>query len=178
MRIGGAQLDVSLLEDWPSENGCFIQNPVNTSRVKDCVPLLIFRNGCSTCSMTRSPDGGRIDTMADESVPLTRETSRRRQFLRLPVSLPVLGRAPQFPGEALRGMVLNVSGGGMLAEFPVELVPGSAVDFVIQTRHGQLEVEGEVIWTSIAEGRIRHGVAFPEPRGQAFAVDLFLGENR
>ena len=103
-------MDVSLLEDWPSENGCFIQDPVNTSRVKDCVPLLIFRNGCSTCSMTRSHDGGRIDTMADESAPSTSETPRRRQFLRVPVSLPVLGRAPQFPGEALRGMVLNVKG--------------------------------------------------------------------
>jgi hypothetical protein len=175
MRIGGAQFDVSLLEEWPSENGCFIQDPVYTPRVKDCVPLLIFRNGCSTCSMRRSPDGGRIDAMADGSVPSSSETPRRRQFLRMPVSLPVLGRAPQFPGEALRGMVLNVSGGGMLAEFPVELVPGSVVD---QTRHGEQEVEGKVIWISIAEGRIRHGVAFPEPRGQAFAMDLFLGENR
>jgi hypothetical protein len=52
------------------------------------------------------------------------------------------------------------------------------VDFLIQTRHGQLEVEGEVIWTSIAKGRIRHGVVFPEPRGDAFALNLFLGENR
>jgi hypothetical protein len=42
MRFGGAQLDVSLLEDWPSENGCFIQDPVNTSRVKDCVSTLNF----------------------------------------------------------------------------------------------------------------------------------------
>ncbi len=116
--------------------------------------------------------------MADESVPSTSETPRRRQYLRVPVSLPVLGRAPQFPGEALRGMVLNVSGGGMLAEFPVELVPGSVADFVIQTRHGEQEVEGRVVWISIAKGRIRHGVAFPEPKGQAFAMDLFLGENR
>ncbi len=98
--------------------------------------------------------------------------------MRLPVSLPVLGRAPQFPGEGLRGTVCNVSGGGMLAEFPVELVPGSAVDFILETRRGPLAVEGRVVWTSINQGRIRHGVAFPEPRGHAFAVDLFLGENR
>jgi hypothetical protein len=102
----------------------------------------------------------------------------RRQFVRLPVSLPVVGRAPQFPGEALQGTVRNISGGGMMAEFPVELVPGSAAEFQLQTRRGPLAVAGRVIWASISESRVRHGVAFAEPKGQAFAMDLFLGENR
>ena len=116
--------------------------------------------------------------MADEDGPPMGEASRKRQYPRLPVSLPVLGRAPQFPGEALQGTVLNVSGGGMLAEFPVELVPGSTADFAIQTGRGPVEVEGKVVWTSVAESRVRHGVAFSEPRGHAFAMDLFLGESR
>ncbi len=65
-----------------------------------------------------------------------------------------------------------------MAEFPVEMVPGSSMDLVLQTRWGPLEVEGTVVWASASEGKIFHGVAFPEPKGQDFAVDLFVAESR
>jgi hypothetical protein len=35
-----------------------------------------------------------------------------------------------------------------------------------------------VVWTASSRQQIRHGVAFPEPKGHDFAMDLFLGENR
>ncbi len=106
------------------------------------------------------------------------ETLGKRRYVRLPVSLPVIGRAVQFPGEEIRGMIRNVSAGGMMAELPVEMVPGSSMDLALQTRWGPLEVEGTVVWTSASEGKIFHGVAFPEPKGQDFAVDLFVAESR
>ncbi len=108
----------------------------------------------------------------------TSEYLGKRRYVRLPVSLPVIGRAGQFPGEAIRGTIRNVSAGGVMAEFPVEMVPGSSMDLVLQTRWGPLEVEGRVVWTTVSAGRIRHGVAFPEPKGRDFAVDLFVAESR
>lgn len=101
----------------------------------------------------------------------------RRQFIRLPVSLPVIGRAVRFAGEDLRGGVRNIGAGGLMAELPMEVVPSSAVTLVFQTQRGTLEVAGQVMWTAVTEGMIRHGVAFADPNRQAFAVALFLCES-
>ncbi|MBI4572339.1 MAG: PilZ domain-containing protein [candidate division NC10 bacterium] len=106
------------------------------------------------------------------------ENLGRRRFVRLPVVVPVVGRAVQFPGEEIQGMVRNIAAGGVLVEFPVQMVPGSVVDLVLQTRGGPREMEGKVVWTSAVEGKIHHGIAFPEPKEQTFALELFLHENR
>ncbi len=100
-----------------------------------------------------------------------------RRFGRLPVAVPVVSRAAQFGDTALHGMVWNIGGGGLLAKFPVQIVPGSVVDLVLQTRTGPLAVNGQVAWTEPPGTQIGHGIAFSEPRGDDFASDLFLGEN-
>ncbi len=65
-----------------------------------------------------------------------------------------------------------------MAEFPVQMVSGSTLGLTLQTPWGPLEVEGRVVWTAVAQGKVRHGVAFPEPKEQDFAVDLFVAGSR
>jgi hypothetical protein len=105
------------------------------------------------------------------------QTVGHRRFGRLPVAMPVIGRAAQFGDTELHGMVWNIGGGGLLAKFPVQIAPGSVVDLVLQTRTGPLAVDGQVAWTEPPGTQIGHGIAFREPRGDDFASDLFLGEN-
>lgn len=116
--------------------------------------------------------------MTDASARQTGELPEVRRFRRFPVSLPVTGRAGQFPREDIEGVVRNVSAGGLMAEFPVRLLPGSAIGLVLQRRFGPLPLEGRVVWTSESGGTVRHGLAFPEPKWPGFAMDLFLDENR
>jgi len=101
-----------------------------------------------------------------------------RRFVRLPVSLPVLGRAAQFGATEVHGTMGNLGGGGLMATFPVRIVPGSVVALVLQTRRGVLAVNGVVAWADPPGPQIRHGIAFREPRGDAFALELFQSENR
>ena len=102
-----------------------------------------------------------------------------RRFERVPVALPVIGQAPQFLGTALRGMARYVGAGGMMLEFPVEVVQGTVLRVILSTPRGPLEVEGEIVWTSSQshEGLVRHGLAFREPRDPGF-VDLVVGEHQ
>jgi hypothetical protein len=65
-----------------------------------------------------------------------------------------------------------------MAEFPVEMVPGSPMELLLQTQHGPLALEGRVVWTAATQDMIGHGVAFPEPQCMGFALDLFLTEGR
>ena len=101
-----------------------------------------------------------------------------RRFARFPISLPVIGRAGQSPKGSIEGTVRSIGAGGLMAEFPVQMVPGRAVGLVLQRRHGPLIVKGRVVWTSATEGTVRHGFAFLEPKWPGFAMDLFLDENR
>jgi hypothetical protein len=103
--------------------------------------------------------------------------SEAPRFEGVPVSLAVIGRAPQFLGTALQGMARYVSEVGMTLEFPVEVVQGTVLRVVLQTPQGPLEVEGEIVWTSFHGGVIRHGLAFPERKRPDF-VDLVIGEKR
>lgn len=116
--------------------------------------------------------------VATEDVSQARKNVGQRRFARFPVVLPVIGRAAQSGGKEIRGMAWNVGGGGLMAEFPVDMAPREAVSLVLETRRGPLEVDGRVVWTAAANGKIRHGVAFWEPKGQEFAVDLFVSESR
>ncbi len=109
------------------------------------------------------------DQMSRPSEPLG-----KRRYARFPVSLAVVGRTRQFPGEAIPGVVRDVGCGGLMAEFPVLMVSGSTLGLELQTRWGPLQVEGRVVWTALAESIVRHGVAFLEPREEDFALDLFV----
>jgi hypothetical protein len=101
-----------------------------------------------------------------------------RRFPRFEVALPVVGRAPQFPERELYGTVRNIGRGGLMAEFPVELVPGSFVDLTLHTQNGLMEEAGRIVWVASTGGAVRHGLAFSEPKGRDYMVDLFLGQLR
>ncbi|HSC70309.1 MAG TPA: PilZ domain-containing protein [Candidatus Methylomirabilis sp.] len=100
-----------------------------------------------------------------------------RRFPRFEVALPVVGRAPQFPERDIHGTVRNIGRGGLMAEFPVELVSGSFVDLTLHTQNGRLVEAGRIIWVSNTGRTVRHGLAFSEPKGRDYMVDLFLGQR-
>ncbi len=106
------------------------------------------------------------------------ESLGRRRFLRLPVSLPLIGQLAEQSGGQIHGTVRNLCSGGMMVELPVEVVPGNSMRSVLQTKQGPMQVEGRVVWTAASGERIHHGVAFPEPKSHLFAVELFLRESR
>lgn len=116
--------------------------------------------------------------MSVEALPDEGRACGRRQFARFPISLPLTGRASQPGGEEIRATVRTVSGGGLMAELRVEMTPGRAVTLVLQTRRGSVTSGGRVVWAAAGQGTIRHGVAFHQPKGQDFAVDLFVAESR
>jgi len=106
-----------------------------------------------------------------------RELDRRR-FVRFPVAVPVIGRAARGGELELRGTVRNVSGGGLMAEFAIQVQHGSTVYLTLEAGEGPLPVEGRVLWVDHPGERVRHGVAFPDPKGYAFGLQLFLSEYR
>ena len=101
----------------------------------------------------------------------------RRRFVRFPVAVPVVGRAAQVGELALRGTVRNICGGGLMAELPIQVQDGSIVHLTLQAGEGPLLVEGQVVWVDPPGERIRHGFAFPIPKGYAFGLQLFLSES-
>jgi hypothetical protein len=96
-----------------------------------------------------------------------------RRFPRFDVALPVVGRVPQFPDQDLRGTVRNIGRGGLMAEFPVQLVLGSQVTLTLHTRNGFLQETGRVVWAARTGGTIRHGMAFLETKERDYGVGLF-----
>jgi hypothetical protein len=101
-----------------------------------------------------------------------------RQFDRIPVSLPAIVKTSQFRGMAIRGVVRYIAAGGLMVELPVEVVSGSIVRVLLQTRQGPQEVEGKVVWTALNKSKVRHGLAFPEPQGPDFLEEFFRTEAR
>jgi CheY-like chemotaxis protein len=97
--------------------------------------------------------------------------------VRFPVTLPLVARAPQYPGKVLSGTIRDIGRGGVMAEFPVEVVPGSQLRLILQTRTGPLDRPGTVVWTKTLEGTVQHGIAFPEPEPRNFAVHLYRQEH-
>ena len=96
----------------------------------------------------------------------------QRRFVRFPVAVAVTGKALQFPDRSLRGTVRDIGRGGLMAEFPVTLVPGSLIQFSLNTPSGPIQETGRVIWAAKARQAVRHGLAFPEvkPRQYPAAV--------
>ena len=101
-----------------------------------------------------------------------------RRFARFPISLGVIGRDGQSSKEPIQGVVRSIGAGGLMAEFPVQMVPGRTLGLVLQRRHGPLTVKARVVWTSTTKGKVCHGFAFLEPQWPGFAMELFLDENR
>ena len=106
------------------------------------------------------------------------EPVAQRRHARFPVSLPLTSRASQFPGEGIHGTAWNISCGGLMAEFPVQMVSGSMLGLTLKTPWGPLALEAKVVWTVVAEGKILHGVTFSEPIEQDLAVDLFVAASK
>jgi hypothetical protein len=106
------------------------------------------------------------------------QTVGHRRFSRFPVTVLALGRAPQFGETELLGTVRNISGGGLMAEFPVHIVPESRVRLVLHTRRGPLPLKGHVVWADPSGNATRHGIAFEQPKGHDFAMELFISETR
>jgi len=97
----------------------------------------------------------------------------RRRFVRYPINLPVTAQAAQFPGRGLHGTVRDIGRGGLMAEFPVALVPGSVVELRLQTLREPLEEAGRVVWVKTVKSGVHHGFAFSEPKARRFAADLY-----
>ena len=100
-----------------------------------------------------------------------------RRFPRFPLYLPVLGLGSQLDHGELLGIVRNVSAGGMMVEFPVELVPGTGLDLALLTQNGPVEVEAQTVWATASQGTVRHGLAFPQPKDYDFAVGLHVEQT-
>ena len=113
-----------------------------------------------------------------EAVEGTGPTPEVRRFERIPISLQATCQAPQFPGMGIRGMVRYIAAGGLMVELPVEVVPGSTMRVLLQTRQGSREVEGKVVWTAVNRDKIRHGLSFPEPQGPDFLEECLRKEGR
>lgn len=105
-------------------------------------------------------------------------TPEVRRFERIAVSLSATVWASQFQGMGIRGVIRYIAAGGLMVELPVEVVPGSTLRVLFQTPQGPQEVEGRVVWTAFKGSKVRHGLAFPEPRGPEFLEQLFREEDR
>jgi CheY-like chemotaxis protein len=128
-----------------------------------------------------------VDETARQAAPMLGV----RQYARFPVVLPAIGWTAQFPGKVIEGVVKDISAGGFMAELSVQMVPGSTVDLVLDTEQGPLELKGRVVWASVnaapnppgsmtaarAGSPVRHGFAFPTPKGPDFASNLLAAES-
>jgi CheY-like chemotaxis protein len=103
--------------------------------------------------------------------------SGQRRFARFPVAVAVTGQALQFPDRSLEGTVRDISRGGLMAEFPVELVPGSRIQLSLSMPSGAIQDTGRVIWATRIAQLFRHGVAFPEVKPRDFAVAAIPAED-
>ena len=99
-----------------------------------------------------------------------------RRFLRLSVSLPVIGLVPEGGGELL-GTLHRAGEGGLEVEFPAEVAPGTLMRLVLQTQRGPIQVEGKVVNARATGATVRHGLAFHEPKDFHFVLDLFFNEG-
>jgi CheY-like chemotaxis protein len=112
-----------------------------------------------------------IGAAEDPGTALRTEIGQRR-FARFPVAVAVTGKAVQFPDHNLRGTVRDIGRGGLMAEFPVTLVPGSLVQISLDTLSGPIQDTGRVVWASKGKRAVRHGLAFPEVKPLEFPVAI------
>ncbi len=116
--------------------------------------------------------------MINQSVTPGNEARGRRRFIRLPVSLPVIGWVPDRSGLELRGIALRVGAGGLEVEFPQAISPGSTLQVVLKTQRDPIEAGCRVIFAIKTGTTVRHGLAFLEPKDPNFAMELYLRESQ
>jgi CheY-like chemotaxis protein len=92
----------------------------------------------------------------------------QRRFVRFPVAVAMTLKALQFPDRNFRGTVRDIGRGGLMAEFPVTLVPGSLIQFSLNTPSGPIQETGRVVWAAKTKQAVRHGLAFPEVKSREF----------
>jgi hypothetical protein len=101
----------------------------------------------------------------------------KRRFIRLPLSLPVIGRLPGWAGLEIRGISQRVGAGGLEVDFPQVIMPGSTLRVVLETRQGPIQEQCRVVFANKTATAVRHGLAFLETKDHNFAMDLFFREN-
>ncbi|MGE5850060.1 MAG: PilZ domain-containing protein [Candidatus Methylomirabilota bacterium] len=116
--------------------------------------------------------------MITQSVTPGYDARGRRRFIRLPVSLPVIGWVLDRSGLEIRGVTFRVGAGGLEVEFPQEIPPGSPLRVVLRTQRGPIELDCRVVFAIPTGTTVRHGLAFLEPKDPHFAMELFLRESR
>ena len=92
--------------------------------------------------------------------------------------LPVIGWVPDRSGLELHGTALRVGAGGLEAEFPQAIPPGSTLQVVLKTRQNPIETDCRVVFATQTGTTVRHGLAFLEPKDPHFAMELYLRESR
>jgi len=116
--------------------------------------------------------------MITQSVTPGNDARGRRRFIRLPVSLPVIGWIPDRAGLEIRGIALRVGAGGLEVEFPQAIPPGSTLRVVLKTRRDPIEADCRVVFATKTGTTVRHGLAFLEPKDPNFAMELYLRESQ
>lgn len=116
--------------------------------------------------------------MPTQRVTPGKDARGRRRFIRLPVSLPVIGWVPDRSGLEIRGIALRVGAGGLEVEFPQAILPGSTLRVVLKTQPDPIEADCRVVFATQTGTSVRHGLAFLEPKDSHFAMELYLRESR
>jgi len=92
------------------------------------------------------------------------EPEAQQRYLRYPIQLPLLYKPTgPTPVRAGMGWTHNLSKAGACVELAERLQPGMPLELLLQTAHGSIEVEAQVVWTgepAPAGGGIFHGMVF------------------
>ncbi len=170
-------VDLSL----PDMDGCQVCRRLREDPRTQTVPVVIVTASTDLALHRQAYAAGAEDCLPK---PVSRPTllatldgvlASQRRFPRVAVGWPVYALALQFPGRTLQGMVRNLSRGGLLAEFPVELVLGSRVELTLETPQGPHPETGRVVRAIASGDVVRHGIAFLQPKGPGFRPDLLFG---
>ena len=91
----------------------------------------------------------------------------RLQGLRLPLELPISCRPKGMTGPVMQGHTGDVSRGGLLLLLPEAIPPDFPLEITIQTRRGNVEAQGVIVWGGSKEKHaagemFRHGFKFTD----------------
>jgi len=92
------------------------------------------------------------------------EPAAQQRYLRYPILLPLQYKTTgPTPVRAGMGWTHNLSKAGACVELAERLQPGMSLQVLLQTAHGSIEVEAQVVWTgepAPAGGGSFHGMVF------------------
>ncbi len=88
------------------------------------------------------------------------------RYLRFPIHLPIVYKPKGLvPGRSGMGWTRNLSKVGACVELAERLQSGMPLQVVLQTAHGHIEVEAQVVWAreaTPAGGSVFHGLVFTQ----------------